>query len=128
MPGHSDLAVLLAGLDPVVHGRPYVFVTVAEVPVGVAPVATVVEEEGVTLVLSQAEADRIGLAYDFVAAMITLRVHSALAAVGMTAAVAGRLAAAGISGNVMAGFFHDHLFVPLDRADDAVRLLRRDRH
>ena len=61
--------------------------------------------------------------YDFVAAWITLQVHSALGAVGLTAAVSRVLTEAGISANVVAGFTHDHLFVPHDRADDAVRTL-----
>ncbi len=75
------------------------------------------------------QADRLGLSYDhisheYIAAMITLRVHSSLDAVGLTAAVAGQLATGGISCNVVAGYFHDHLFVPIDEADLAVNLLR----
>lgn len=109
-------------LDP---GR-YVFTTVAEgVPLGVAPVVTVVEPEGLTLVLTQDDADAAGLAYDYVAAWITLGVVSTLDEVGLTAAFATRLAAAGISCNVVAGFHHDHLFVPRDRADEAVALLEQ---
>jgi hypothetical protein len=83
----------------------------------------VAEDEGLTLVVTQAEADRLGLAYDYVAARITLRVHSDPAAVGMTAAFSRALADAGLSCNVVAGYFHDHLLVPWDRADEALRLL-----
>ena len=79
--------------------------------------------EGVTLVLEEAEAQRHGLAYDDVAAMVTLRVHSSLAAVGLTAAVATVLAGLGISCNVVAGYLHDHLFVPVDRGQEAVEVL-----
>lgn len=86
-------------------------------------VVTVAEEEGLTLVLPQQEADAAGLAYEYVAGWITLRVHSALEAVGLTAAVARELAAAGLSCNVVAGFHHDHLFVPYERVADAVALL-----
>jgi len=82
------------------------------VPAGVRPVVTVAEEEGLTLVLSRQDADRTGLADDYVAGWITLRVHSALESVGLTAAVAEALARVGISCNVVAGFHHDHLFVP----------------
>jgi hypothetical protein len=64
-----------------------------------------------------------GLEYHFTAAWITLRVHSALDAVGLTAAVSLALTDAGISCNVVAGFHHDHLFVPHTRAADAVRVL-----
>jgi hypothetical protein len=93
-------------------------------PAGVDPAATVREDEGLTVVLSRPDADRLGLTYDFVAAWITLTVDSSLAAVGLTAAVSHVLTDAGISTNVIAGFTHDHLFVPVDRADDAMRALR----
>lgn len=92
-------------------------------PDGLAPVVTVAEEEGTTLVLPQEQADAAGLGHDYVAGRITLRVHSALAAVGLTAAVARELADAGMSCNVVAGFHHDHLFVPYERLDEAVALL-----
>lgn len=110
-------------MRPELHGGEVVFVTVAEVPAGVEPVVTVRESEGLTLVLARAEADRAGLAYEYVAAWITLRVHSALDAVGLTAAVATELTEHGVSCNVVAGFFHDHLFVPHERGADVVRLL-----
>ena len=76
-----------------------------------------------TLVLRKQDADRLGLRYDYVAGWITLRVHSALEAVGLTAAVSAALAREGVSCNVVAGFYHDHLFVPHDSAAQAVRLL-----
>jgi hypothetical protein len=112
------------GLQPELQPGEYVFVTVPEgVPLGVAPVATVVEPEGLTLVLTREDADSAGLAYDYVAGWITLGVQTTLQQVGLTASFAGRLAEAGISCNVVAGFHHDHLFVPRDRADEAVVLL-----
>jgi uncharacterized protein len=111
-------------LRPQLHPGRYVFVTVAEgVPLGVAPVVTVVEPEGLTLVLPQDDADESGLAYDYVAAWITLAAQTTLDQVGITAAFSTALADAGISCNVVAGFHHDHLFVPYDRADEAVALL-----
>jgi uncharacterized protein len=111
-------------LRPQLHPGRYVFVTVAEgVPLGVAPVVTVVEPEGLTLVLPQAQADEAGLAYDFVAGWITLLTQTSLEQVGITADFSRRLADAGISCNVIAGYHHDHLFVPHDRADEAVALL-----
>jgi hypothetical protein len=114
---------LLRGLDPdLVPGR-FVFVSVPEVPLGVDPVAMVVEPEGRSLVLPAEAADSLGLRYDFEAAMITLRVHSALDAVGLTAAVSSALATAGIACNVIAGYHHDHLFVPYHRAREAVTIL-----
>lgn len=127
--GERDLTTLLASLSPelvVADGapRPFVFATTERVPEALEPVAVVREAEGVTVVVDRSTADRHQLDHDFVAAMITLRVHSALDAVGLTAAVAGHLARAGISCNVVAGYHHDHLFVPLDRGHEAVELLR----
>ncbi|EST36253.1 ACT domain-containing protein [Streptomyces roseochromogenus] len=126
MTGETDLHTLLRGMRPELNPGRYVF-TMAEggVPSGVTPVVTVAEQEGLTLVVPQAEADGAGMAYDYVAAWITLRVHSALAAVGLTAAVSRALADAGLSCNVVAGFHHDHLFVPHEQAEQAVDVLKR---
>lgn len=125
MAGKSDLQNLLADMRPELHAGEYVFVTNGHgsVPSGVRPVVSVAEDEGITLVLRKEDADRLGLPYDYVAGWITLRVHSSLDAVGLTAAVASKLAQAGLSCNVVAGFNHDHLFVPHERAARAVTLL-----
>ncbi len=131
MSGELDLERLLGGMRPELNPGRFVFTTVeGAVPPGVTPVVTVAEPEGLTLVAPQPEADRAGLRYDYVAGWITLRVHSALAAVGLTAAVSQVLAEAGVSCNVVAGFHHDHLFVPHERAAEAVALLARlaERH
>ena len=112
-------------LAPVRRPGAFVFVTVdAGEPVPAQAQAAVLEEEGRTLVLAREEADRRGLAYDYVAAWITLTVDSTLDEVGLTAAFSARLAEAGISCNVLAGVQHDHLLVPEDRADDAMACLR----
>ncbi len=122
--GETDLQKLLGGMRPRLNPGRYVFATVAGgVPPGLAPVVTVAEPEGLTLVLRQEDADAAGLAYAYVAGWITLRVHSALEAVGLTAAVATALADAGLSCNVVAGFHHDHLFVPYESAGRAVAVL-----
>ncbi|MEU5920589.1 ACT domain-containing protein [Streptomyces sp. NPDC047141] len=124
MNAERDLTRLLAGMRPELDPGRYVFTTVdGPAPAGLAPVVTVAEAEGLTLVVRQEEADAAGLAYDYVAGRITLRVHSALDAVGLTAAVAVELASAGMSCNVVAGFHHDHLFVEHDRADEALAVL-----
>ncbi|WEO93559.1 ACT domain-containing protein [Streptomyces sp. FXJ1.172] len=129
MTGETDLRRLLSGMRPELNPGRYVF-TWAEggVPSGVTAVVTVTEQEGLTLVVHQAEADAAGLAYDYVAGWITLRVHSALAAVGLTAAVSRALADADLSCNVVAGFHHDHLFVPYEHAERALEVLRRLAH
>ncbi|WP_329542938.1 ACT domain-containing protein [Streptomyces sp. NBC_01358] len=123
MTGESDLRVLLSDLRPELHPGRYVYATAPDgrVPAGAAPVVTVREAEGLTLVLPEAVA--VGLPYSYVTGWITLRVHSALEAVGLTAAVSLALTDAGISCNVVAGFHHDHLFVPYERSAEAVAVL-----
>ncbi|RPE40717.1 hypothetical protein EDD90_3780 [Streptomyces sp. Ag109_O5-1] len=124
MAGESDLRKLLTGMRPQLNPGRYVFTAVGGgIPPGATPVVTVAEQEGLTLVVRQEEADAAGLAYEYVAGWITLRVHSALEAVGLTAAVARELADVGLSCNVVAGFHHDHLFVPYERVAEAVAVL-----
>uniref|UniRef100_A0AAU2JJL8 ACT domain-containing protein n=1 Tax=Streptomyces sp. NBC_00049 TaxID=2903617 RepID=A0AAU2JJL8_9ACTN len=126
MSGESDLRKLLSGMRPELNEGRYVFCTVpgtTAVPAGITPVATVLEREGLTLVLRQEDADAAGLAYAYTAGWITLRIHSALDAVGLTAAFATELGAHGLSCNVIAGYHHDHLFVAADRAAEAVAVL-----
>ncbi|HWN28685.1 MAG TPA: ACT domain-containing protein [Actinomycetospora sp.] len=125
MPGDTDLARLLAGMDPALHPERYVFVTAPTLPAGLVPLATIREDEGLSAVVTAADADAHGLAGEFPCAGITLRVHSALEAVGFLAAIARALTDAGIETNPVAGFHHDHLFVPWDRREDAMAVLRR---
>ena len=87
------------------------------------PVAAIVETEGLTLVLPRTRADAAGLGYDSVFRRITLEVHSSLDAVGLTAAFSAALTEQGISANVVAGYFHDHLFVQADAAGHAIAAL-----
>jgi hypothetical protein len=122
--GETDLEVLLGSLSPVLNGGSYVFVQ-SDIGDGIEDaVVTVSEPEGRTLVLPRERADALGLSYGLVTSWITLQVHSALEAVGLTAAFATALTDAGISANVVAGFYHDHVFVPEERRDDAMRVLR----
>lgn len=86
------------------------------------------EQEGTTLILTAEAAERAGLAATFPCRRITLTVHSALEAVGLMAAVATALADAGIGCNPVAGYHHDHLFVPAGRANDAMRALEALSH
>jgi hypothetical protein len=87
------------------------------------PVVTVREQEGITVVVNEAVAQTAQLQVLFRAAWITLNVHSDLQAVGLTAAFASALGQANISCNVIAGAFHDHIFVPVESADDAMATL-----
>jgi uncharacterized protein len=126
MVGERNLSKLLSGMDPIRNPGRYVFCTIAApvIPLGLRPVATMVEPEGTSIVVTQDDADASGLAYQYVAAWITLRIHSALDAVGLTAAISTHLARNGISCNVVAGYHHDHLFVAIEDADRALESLR----
>jgi uncharacterized protein len=112
------------GLDPALHAGEWVFVTATEPVDSVDALATFRETEGVSMVLPRARADALGLSYEFVGAWISLGAQSALDEVGLTAAVSARLAAAGISCNVIAARYHDHLLVPLAHAEQALALLQ----
>lgn len=124
MPGETDLASLLASLD--VERRPgcFTFVTGEWPTLRAAAQATIREEEGETLVVSVDDALGAGAPVEFEAAWLTLTVWSSLAAVGLTAAVSRVLADADIACNALAGYHHDHLLVPIDQADEAIRILR----
>jgi len=118
----SDLDQLLRSMTPILRPGEYVFVD-GDLPADVDVEASVWEPEGMSSVIRRADADRLLLEYDYVAAWITLTVHSSLAAVGLTAAVSRALADDGISCNVIAGLRHDHLLVPTAAADRALRAL-----
>ena len=120
------LAQLLAALRPVLNPGVYVFARLAPgaPPAALEPLATFREAEGLTVVAEEAAALQAGLNVLFRAAWITLQVHSDLQAVGLTAAVAGALAEAGIACNVLAATCHDHLFVPVEQAAQALQCLR----
>jgi len=85
--------------------------------------ATISENEGLTLVVTVEDARSVDAVVDFEAAWLTLTVWSSHEAVGLTAAVSQVLADAGISCNALAGYHHDHLLVPADRVDEAIRVL-----
>ncbi len=116
---------MLAALD--VERRPGVFTFVAvDVPTpGLLAAAHGMVKEGVstTLVLPVESARRAGLPVVIEMAWLSLTVQSSLAAVGLTAAFSRRLADADIACNVLAGYHHDHLLVPVERADDAIAAL-----
>ena len=125
MTGEHDLKQLLSGMSPLLDSETYVFVTLPnhEIPSGLTPRMTMQEGEGTTIVITEKAANAAKLAYVFPCRMITLDVHSALDAVGFLARVTTRLANLGIGVNPVAGYFHDHLFVAAERADDAMRAL-----
>lgn len=124
----EDLKELLANMHPVLAPDVYVFCTFPEGSYGdlaeLQPVASFMEVEGLTLVVKRELADAHGCDYaPGTMRMISLKVYSSLTAVGLTAAISGQLTRYGISANIIAGYHHDHVFVPEERAEEAVQAL-----
>ncbi|MBN2011932.1 ACT domain-containing protein [candidate division KSB1 bacterium] len=129
MNGLSNLQQLLQMLNPTLSDQEYVFCTFENISdtelATLKPTGTFQEPEGLALILEKQVAFEHGFSNDIVFRMITLQVHSSLDAVGLTAAVATVLAKRNISANIVAGYYHDHIFVPADRAEDAMEALRQ---
>lgn len=119
MSGEKNLSILIREMKPFVNKGAYVFTTVKDT--STIDKETIIgqfkEAEGITLIVEKEVADNLGLTYSFIASWITLKIHSALDAVGFTAAFASELAKHNISCNVVAGYYHDHIFV--DKKDEA---------
>ncbi|QDG77160.1 ACT domain-containing protein [Labrenzia sp. PHM005] len=128
MTGEKDLQNLIAHMRPMLDPAPYVFCTFAKKGLmelaDYEPIGLFCETEGVTAILPLERARELGLADAEWFRRITLTVHSSLEAVGLTAAVSKALAQKGIPANVVAAYFHDHVFVPEERAEEAVEALR----
>jgi uncharacterized protein len=121
----QPLSRLMAQLSPLRRDETYVYAVISSgaVPDGLRPVVTVRETEGLTVIVSAADAHAHNLHPLFRCVWITLTVESALDAHGLTAAFATALANAGIACNVVAGAHHDHLFVPEVDGDAAMAVL-----
>jgi uncharacterized protein len=124
--GEKDLMKLCASLNPVMALPVYVFCSFPDfmLPDGLATICTVRELEGLTAVIEQSDAHRLRLPYTYESRLITLMVHSSLEAVGFIDVISRELAQAAIPCNAIAGYCHDHIFVPLDRAEEAMNLLK----
>lgn len=126
MSGETNLTTLLKSMKPKLLEEEYVFCSVPVERVAaldVAPVCQFRESEGMTLILTRQEALNAGLNYEFVSRMITLLVHSSLEAVGFLAAITNKLAENGIGVNAVSAYYHDHLFVSSEKAEQVMRLL-----
>ena len=125
MVGENRLIELVRSMQPRLNKGEYVFV--------LQPANTLIpaehliglfqEKEGTTLILKKKDADALGLHYEFVSAWITLDVHSSLAAVGLTTAVSNALSKNSISCNVIAAYYHDHIFVAVNDGRRALQVL-----
>ena len=126
MTGIKDLRELLCSLRPELVEDEFVFCTVkggVNEYIELKPICMFVEKEGVTLILRRAIAQQAGLSFDGIYRQITLSVHSSLDAVGLTAAVADKLMQKNISANVVAAYYHDHIFVQANKAEKALMAL-----
>jgi uncharacterized protein len=125
--GERNLDALLKDMKPELRDGLFVFCTIAnetEIPATISPLLMFREREGTTTVVRRDEAETAGLHYQFASRLITLSVRSSLDAVGFLAAVTARLAEVGISVNTVSAFYHDHLFVPDHRVEEALSLLQ----
>jgi len=125
MPGEMDLEKLLEAMKPELNEGEYVFCTVDSFQRAAMlnPVCIFQEQEAATIILPRDQADDAALPYSTICAWITLTIHSSLDAVGLTAAVSKALTDANISCNVVAAYYHDHIFVPMRDAKRAMDVL-----
>lgn len=128
MSGVTDLRTLLATLEPKLVPGEFVFAAAPpdsmQACIALNPFGVFAEAEGLTVILPKDVGAKIGWPLSSACRCISMTVHSSLEAVGLTAAMAGALAAEGISANVVAAYYHDHIFVPAKDADRAMETLR----
>lgn len=127
MNGEKNLDILLKSMKPRLNEGSYVFCNIHDISnLDITDcLMTFKEAEGITVIINKETADKYGLNYTYVASWITLTVHSSLEAVGLTAAFSGALANENISCNVVAGYYHDHIFVDTKDAEKAIEILSK---
>ncbi|MBI9098998.1 MAG: ACT domain-containing protein [Spirochaetaceae bacterium] len=127
MSGEKNLKTLLKKMSPVLNREEYVFITLPGNYgdyIHLKPLCSFKEEEGLTLIVTRALAEAYALENKNVFKAITLKIHSSLNAVGLTAAVSTKLSEEGISANVVAAYYHDHIFVQAQDAERALNSLK----
>ena len=126
MSGEKDLEKLLKNMSPTLNEGEFIFIALPkkyEDYLYLEPIGSFREEEGLTLIITKEKAIDNNIAVKDIFKFITLNVHSSLNAVGLTAAVASKLSLNGISANVIAAFYHDHIFIQSQYAEKALSLL-----
>jgi len=120
-----ELKQLIRSMQPELMKHEYVFITQPDARLAekLDPVMIFKEAEGVSMIVLREKAEQENLVYEFPCRMITINVHSALDAVGFLAAITRKLASLEMGANAVSAFYHDHLFVPADRAEDAMQAL-----
>ena len=127
MSGERNLDKLLKTMKPKLNPGEYVFCSVVDLQqINMSEIISFFREgEGITIIVERQIADRLQLEYTFIAAWITLTVHSSLEAVGLTSAFSKALTEENISCNVVAGYFHDHIFVDKKDSEKAMKALNK---
>ncbi|MDN3549365.1 ACT domain-containing protein [Mucilaginibacter aquaedulcis] len=127
MTGETNLQTLLKNMTPVLNPGDYVYCNVSALDnIDTNHILGLFKEsEGFTIILKKEIADELNLQYTYIAAWITLTIHSSLEATGLTAAFAAALAQENISCNVVAAYYHDHIFVAKKDAERAMETLRK---
>lgn len=125
MSGETNISKLILEMSPELNPGEYVFSTVPNTDdiERKDTLCEIKEKEGTTVVIEKSKADHLKLPYDYVASWITLRIHSSLEAVGLTAVFSTALAKNDISCNVIAGYYHDHIFVDTKDSEKAMSVL-----
>lgn len=126
MAGEKNLTVLLSSMTGALVEGVFVFVTLKDMslPANIKPKMMFEEAEGTTYILRKEDAEAAKIPFEFPSRMITLEIHSSLDAVGFMARIATDLAKENMGVNPVAAFYHDHIFIPDGREEDALRVLK----
>lgn len=127
MSGEKNLEILLKTMKPKINLGEFVFCEVKNLEkINLSEIVmTFREEESITIIAQKEIADKLNLKYSFIASWITLTIHSSLEAVGLTAAFSKALTENGISCNVVAAFYHDHIFVDKKDTEKTMEILNK---
>ncbi|MDY8135395.1 ACT domain-containing protein [Aquimarina sp. 2201CG5-10] len=127
MAGETNISELIKGMTPKLNKGEYVFATVTDLSKinREDTICEFKEEEGTTIVIDREKANELDLKYEYIASWITLMIHSSLEAVGLTALFSTELANNNISCNVIAGYYHDHIFVNQKDSNKAIQVLTK---